>query len=110
MGSGHLLLERGGLYGGRSWSALCVGVLRAQVTYGSFSSHFDGDDRSSKSAMHGLIHWISQRYAATGITCNGVAPALIQGTKMLPGHETELAKSMSLDFLMPVKVPNADYQ
>ena len=54
--------------------------------------------------MHGLIHWISQRYAATGITCNGVAPALIQGTKMLPGDETELAKSMYLDFLMRVQV------
>ena len=54
--------------------------------------------------MHGLIHWISQRYAAAGITCNGVAPALIQGTKMLPGDETELAKSTCLDFLMPIKV------
>ena len=93
MGPGHILLERGRIHGGSSWSALCVSVLRAPLTSGPFFSHYDGDDRSSKSAMHGLIHWISQRYAATGITCNGVAPALIQGTKMLPGDETELAKS-----------------
>ena len=40
---------------------------------------------SSKSALHGLIHWLSQRYCSKGITVNGVAPALIQGTSMLPG-------------------------
>lgn len=54
--------------------------------------------------MHGLIHWISQRYAAAGITCNGVAPALIKGTKMLPGDETELAKSRCLDIWMRIEI------
>lgn len=49
--------------------------------------------RSSKSALHGLIHWLSQAYCKKGITVNGVAPALIQDTKMLPGENAELAKS-----------------
>lgn len=50
-------------------------------------------NRSSKSALHGLIHWLSQAYGSKGITVNGVAPALIGGTKMLPGNPEELAKS-----------------
>jgi len=39
---------------------------------------------SSKSAMHGLVHWIATRYSKEGITCNAVAPALITETNMLP--------------------------
>lgn len=50
-------------------------------------------NRSSKSALHGLVHWLSQWYGPKGITVNGVAPALIQDTKMLPGDPGELAKS-----------------
>jgi 3-oxoacyl-[acyl-carrier protein] reductase len=42
---------------------------------------------SSKSAIHGLVHWLAGNLAKKGITVNGVAPALIQGTKMLPGDE-----------------------
>ncbi|KAL1947103.1 hypothetical protein VTO73DRAFT_14064 [Trametes versicolor] len=38
---------------------------------------------SSKSAMHGLIHWLSQRYCKEGILTNGVAPALIEDTEMM---------------------------
>ncbi|KAJ3488822.1 hypothetical protein NLJ89_g11581 [Agrocybe chaxingu] len=34
---------------------------------------------SSKSALHGLLHWVANRYAKDGITCNAVAPALIIG-------------------------------
>ncbi|KAI0713773.1 3-oxoacyl-reductase [Earliella scabrosa] len=34
---------------------------------------------SSKSALHGLIHWLSVRYCKEGILTNGVAPALIEG-------------------------------
>ena len=60
---------------------------------------------SSKSAMHGLMHWIATRYAKEGIvglvfsqflnvlwwltfgckTCNAVAPALIVGSCRLIG-------------------------
>lgn len=48
---------------------------------------------SSKSALHGLIHWLAQAYAKKGITVNGIAPALIEQTKMLPGSSEELASS-----------------
>ncbi|KAL0258153.1 hypothetical protein SLS55_007325 [Diplodia seriata] len=50
--------------------------------------------RSSKSALHGLVHWLAGAYAAKGITVNGVAPALIQDTAMLPGSNEELAKKL----------------
>ena len=43
--------------------------------------------------MHGLVHWLASAYAKKGITVNGVAPALIQETKMLPRTDEELAKS-----------------
>ncbi|PVH83929.1 3-oxoacyl-reductase [Cadophora sp. DSE1049] len=39
---------------------------------------------SSKSALHGLVHWLAGAYATSGVTINGVAPALIQETTMLP--------------------------
>ena len=54
-----------------------------------------GIQRSSKSALHGLIHWLAGAYAKNGITVNGVAPALIGETKMLPGTDQELSKSTS---------------
>ncbi|KAI0628878.1 3-oxoacyl-reductase [Trametes polyzona] len=38
---------------------------------------------SSKSALHGLIHWLSLRYCNEGILTNGVAPALIEDTEMM---------------------------
>ncbi len=44
--------------------------------------------------MHGLVHWLAGAYGKKGITVNGVAPALIEETKMLPGS-TELAASKS---------------
>lgn len=48
---------------------------------------------SSKSALHGLIHWLSGAYCKKGITVNGVAPALIEHTAMLPGGSEELKAS-----------------
>ena len=51
--------------------------------------------RSSKSALHGLVHWLAGAYAKKGITVNGVAPALIEETKMLPGASAELSASES---------------
>lgn len=45
---------------------------------------------SSKSAMHGLLHWISGRYCSSGITANGIAPALITETAILPGQPEQL--------------------
>jgi 3-oxoacyl-[acyl-carrier protein] reductase len=40
------------------------------------------------------VHWLASTYAAKGITVNGIAPALIEQTKMLPGSSEELSKSM----------------
>lgn len=40
-----------------------------------------------------MVHWIANAYAKKGITVNGIAPALIQDTKMLPGNNEELSKS-----------------
>jgi hypothetical protein len=37
---------------------------------------------------------VSKYHAKSGITVNGVAPALIQETTMLPGNNEELANSM----------------
>ncbi|KAF9005080.1 NAD-binding protein [Cyathus striatus] len=45
---------------------------------------------SSKSALHGLLHWIANRYAKEGITCNAVAPALIIETTMFANPSDEL--------------------
>jgi len=51
---------------------------------------------SSKSALHGLVHWLASAYAKSGITVNGVAPALIQETTMLPGKNDELAQKIPI--------------
>jgi 3-oxoacyl-[acyl-carrier protein] reductase len=45
--------------------------------------------------LHGLVHWLAGAYAKKGITVNGVAPALIEETKLLPGASTELSASKS---------------
>ncbi|KAK7679625.1 hypothetical protein QCA50_017337 [Cerrena zonata] len=34
---------------------------------------------SSKSALHGLVHWLSLRYCKHGVTANAISPALIEG-------------------------------
>ncbi|KAL9108451.1 MAG: hypothetical protein Q9227_006785 [Pyrenula ochraceoflavens] len=44
--------------------------------------------------MHGLIHWLAGAYAKTGVTVNGIAPALIEETKMLPGGGEELVNKI----------------
>ncbi|KAJ7262716.1 NAD-binding protein [Mycena haematopus] len=45
---------------------------------------------SSKSALHGLVHWLAVRYARDGITCNAVAPALIEDTTMMANPSEEI--------------------
>ena len=40
-----------------------------------------------------MIHWLASAYAKKGITVNGVAPALIANTNMVPGPNGELEKS-----------------
>ncbi|KAI0052211.1 putative short-chain dehydrogenase/reductase [Auriscalpium vulgare] len=50
----------------------------AAATGGVVGPHY----ASSKSAMHGVMHWIAKQYSRSGITCNAVAPALIANTEM----------------------------
>jgi 3-oxoacyl-[acyl-carrier protein] reductase len=61
---------------------------------------------SSKSALHGLIHWLSLHYAAKGITVNGVAPSLIEDTKMMGGG-AEMSKRIPVGrFGRPEEIAN----
>ncbi|KAF2803418.1 3-oxoacyl-reductase [Mytilinidion resinicola] len=62
----------------------------------AFTGGVVGPHYASKSSLHGLIHWLAGAYAKKGITVNGVAPALIQETKMLPGSNEELAKKIPI--------------
>ncbi|OQV03228.1 hypothetical protein CLAIMM_08298 [Cladophialophora immunda] len=43
-----------------------------------------------------LVHWLAGAYAKTGVTINGVAPALIEETKMLPGGSAELSAKIPI--------------
>ncbi|KAJ7675445.1 hypothetical protein B0H17DRAFT_945792 [Mycena rosella] len=51
---------------------------------------------SAKSALHGLVHWLAARYAKDGITCNAVAPALIEDTTMFSHPSEELKARQSI--------------
>jgi 3-oxoacyl-[acyl-carrier protein] reductase len=74
----------------------------AAATGGVLGPHYS----SSKSALHGLMHWIARQYSKKGITCNAVAPALIANTVMFkdptPAHRVCRADLFSsFDVLMP---------
>lgn len=58
----------------------------AALTGGIVGPHY----ASSKSALHGMMHYLAGQYAKQGITFNAVAPALIEETTMLPGGTEEL--------------------
>lgn len=45
---------------------------------------------ASKAGLHGLTHYLAARFAASGVTVNALAPALITDTGMLPGEPEEL--------------------
>ncbi|KAI9709888.1 MAG: hypothetical protein M1820_002965 [Bogoriella megaspora] len=72
----------------RGWGRVVFCSSVAGFTGGVVGPHY----ASSKSAMHGLVHWLANTCASKGITVNAVAPALIQGTVMLPKGSEELAK------------------
>jgi 3-oxoacyl-[acyl-carrier protein] reductase len=53
----------------------------AAFTGGVVGPHY----AASKAALHGLMHHLAARVASSGVTVNAIAPALIAGTRMLPG-------------------------
>jgi 3-oxoacyl-[acyl-carrier protein] reductase len=59
----------------------------AGLTGGIVGPHY----AATKSALHGLTHHLAARVAADGVTVNAIAPALIAGTRMLPGDPEQLA-------------------
>lgn len=58
----------------------------AALTGGVVGAHY----ASSKSALHGMLHYLSPRLAADGVTFNAVAPALIENTTLLPEGNDDL--------------------
>jgi 3-oxoacyl-[acyl-carrier protein] reductase len=59
----------------------------AGLTGGIVGAHY----AATKSGLHGLTHHLAARVAASGVTVNAIAPALIADTRMLPGEPEELA-------------------
>lgn len=87
-----------------SLTQLCISGMEAsnygRVVFVSSVAAFTGGIvgphyASSKSALHGLVHWLANTYARKSITFNAVAPGMIEETKMLPGKPEELAESKS---------------
>ncbi|KIW93220.1 uncharacterized protein Z519_05825 [Cladophialophora bantiana CBS 173.52] len=74
------------------WGRVVFCSSVAGFTGGVVGPHY----ASSKSALHGLVHWLAGAYAKTGVTINGVAPALIEETKMLPGGSAELSAKIPI--------------
>ncbi|KAL9085182.1 MAG: hypothetical protein Q9165_007713 [Trypethelium subeluteriae] len=72
----------------RGWGRIIFGSSIAGFTGGLVGPHY----ASSKSALHGLVHWLANTYGSRGITVNAVAPALVQDTTMLPKGSDDLAK------------------
>ena len=62
----------------------------AAFTGGIIGPHY----AASKAGLHGLTHFLASRFAATGVTVNALAPALITGTGMLPGDPAELRRQV----------------
>ncbi|KAJ3486286.1 hypothetical protein NLI96_g4355 [Meripilus lineatus] len=106
----------------QKWGRVIFTSSVAATTGGVIGPHY----ASSKSALHGLVHWLSLRYAKTGIvspilctfcwddvdlgtdhgrvldalltskTSNAVAPALIEDTGMIPESTEELRSKIPI--------------
>ncbi|KAI9026779.1 hypothetical protein DFJ74DRAFT_518781 [Hyaloraphidium curvatum] len=64
----------------KKWGRIVFVGSIAGFTGGVVGPHY----ASSKSGLNGLCHWIAANHAKDGITSNIVAPALIEGTIMMP--------------------------
>src|SRR6201995_5701497 len=64
----------------------------AAFTGGIVGPHY----ASSKAGLNGLIHFLAARFAADGIPVNGLAPALIADTAMLPREPADLGHPLPI--------------
>ena len=71
------------------WGRIIYNSSVAGLTGGVVGGHY----ASSKSALHGLTHWLAGAVASKGITVNALAPALVEETAMLPSGGEELKNS-----------------
>jgi 3-oxoacyl-[acyl-carrier protein] reductase len=62
----------------------------AAFTGGIVGPHY----AASKAGLHGLTHYLASRLAASGVTVNALAPALVAETGMLPGDPAELRRQV----------------
>ena len=62
----------------------------AALTGGITGPHY----AASKAGLHGLTHFLASRVAASGVTVNAIAPALIEETGMFPGDPKELIRKV----------------
>jgi 3-oxoacyl-[acyl-carrier protein] reductase len=83
------LLARGVLEGmrERGFGRILFTSSIAALTGGIVGPHY----AASKAGLHALTHHLAQRVAADGVTVNAIAPALIEGTRMLPGDPGQLS-------------------
>jgi 3-oxoacyl-[acyl-carrier protein] reductase len=62
----------------------------AAFTGGIVGPHY----AASKAGLHGLTHFLASRLAASGVTVNALAPALITETGMLPADPAQLRRQI----------------
>ncbi|KXT11299.1 hypothetical protein AC579_1666 [Pseudocercospora musae] len=63
----------------QGWGRVVFNSSIAAFTGGGVGPHY----ASSKSAIHGFVHWFGANVAGKGVTVNAVAPALIDDAAML---------------------------
>ncbi|WP_063736191.1 SDR family NAD(P)-dependent oxidoreductase [Streptomyces sp. RTd22] len=69
----------------RGWGRILFISSIAALNGGIMGPHY----AASKAALHGLTHSLAAGVADAGVTVNSLAPALIGGTRILPGDAGE---------------------
>ena len=67
----------------QGWGRVIFCSSVAAFTGGFVGPHY----ASSKSALHGFVHWLANNVAGKGVTVNAVAPAMVGGTGMMGPQE-----------------------
>lgn len=84
----------------QGWGRIILDSSVAAFTGGFVGPHY----ASSKSAMHGFVHWLAGNVARKGVTVNAVAPAVIRGTAMMGDDEGTLKLAADSESPLPVIV------